>query len=96
MPILIRWVLILLLFAFVVYVFKAIARLVFNLRATARDILKIRDQMSGKPISGTEMIRCASCGAFVHALEAITISKGKSRISFCSRECLQAHMRISA
>jgi hypothetical protein len=89
---LIRWVLILLLFAFVVYVFKAIARFIFNLQGATRDIRKIREQKSG----GAEMIRCAGCGAFVHALEAVTISKGKNRQSFCSRECLQSHMRISA
>jgi hypothetical protein len=93
-PFIFRWVLILILFAFVVYIFKAIARFIFNLRGVARG--KIREQMRGRPISGAEMIRCTGCGAFVHSLEAVTISKGKNRRSFCSRECLQSHMRVSA
>lgn len=96
MPFLIRWVLVLLLFAFVVYVFKAGARLIFNLRGAARDIRNIREQMSGRPIAGAEMIRCARCGAFVDAREVVTVSKGKNRLSFCSRECLQSHIRVSA
>ena len=26
----------------------------------------------------------------------VTVSKGKNRLNFCSRECLQSHMRVTA
>lgn len=96
MTFLFRCILILLVFAFVVYVFKAIARLSFNLRGTVKDLRKLREQINGRSQTGAEMVRCAACGAFVYAREAVMISQGKSRQSFCSRECMQAHARVKS
>lgn len=91
MSFILRCVLILLIFAFIVYVMKAIARLSHHLRGTIKDVKEIRER-AGRPAASAEMVRCASCGAFVSSRDAVTISsRGRSQI-FCSRDCAQAHI----
>ena len=85
-----RFVLILLVFAFVVYVLKAIARLSHHLRGTIRDVKEIREKVS--PAVSANMIRCISCGAFVSARDAVTISSRNRSQTFCSNECARAHV----
>ncbi|MEY3283597.1 MAG: hypothetical protein RIR86_1610 [Acidobacteriota bacterium] len=76
-------------FAFVVYVLKAIARLRFFVNGTMGDVRRLRDQIQG----GAEMVRCSACGAFVTAHEAVTLRSSKSKETFCSTECLQKNVR---
>jgi hypothetical protein len=85
-----RFVLILLVFAFVVYVLKAIARLSHHLRGTIRDVKDIREKMS--PAVSANMVRCLSCGAFVSARDAVTISSPNRSQTFCSSQCARAHV----
>ena len=85
-----RFVLVLLVFAFVVYVLKAIARLSHHLRGTIRDVKEIREKVS--PTVSANMVRCLSCGAFVSARDAVTISSRNRSQSFCSSECARAHV----
>jgi hypothetical protein len=85
-----RFVLVLLVFAFVVYVLKAIARLSHHLRGTIRDVREIREKMS--PGVSANMVRCLSCGAFVSARDAVTISSRNRSQTFCSSECARAHV----
>ena len=85
-----KFVLILLVFAFVVYVLKAIARLSHHLRRTIRDVNEIREKVS--PAVSANMIRCISCGAFVSARDAVTISSRNRSQTFCSNECARAHV----
>jgi hypothetical protein len=87
-----RCVLILVVFAFVVYVLKAITRLSHHLRVTIRDVKEIREKVSGGAAASADMVRCASCGAFVSARDAVTLtSRNKSQI-FCSSECARSHI----
>jgi hypothetical protein len=95
-----RAVLILLIFSFIVYVLKAIARLSFNVRKTVRDVRAMRDGIntasgarSKKKAISTEMVRCAACGAFVAADEAVTLSSRHRAAMFCSRDCIEAHIK---
>jgi hypothetical protein len=85
-----KFVLILLVFAFVVYVLKAIARLSHHLRGTIRDMKEIREKVS--PAVSANMVRCISCGAFVSARDAVTISSRNRSQTFCSNECARAHV----
>jgi MoxR-like ATPase len=85
-----RFVLILLVFAFVVYVLKAIARLSHHLRGTIRDVREIREKMS--PAVSANMVRCLSCGAFVSPRDAVTVSYRNNSQTFCSSECARAHV----
>ena len=85
-----RFVLILLVFAFVVYVLKAIARLSHHLRGTIRDVKEIRERMP--TATSANMVRCLSCGAFVSARDAVTVSSRNSSQTFCSSECARAHV----
>jgi hypothetical protein len=85
-----KFVLILLVFAFVVYVLKAIARLSHHLRGTIRDVKEIREKVS--PAVSANMVRCISCGAFVSARDAVTISSRNRSQTFCSNECARAHV----
>ncbi len=94
-----RAILILIIFSFVVYVMKAIARLSLNVRKTVRDVRSLREQVNTGPRAtrpkavSAEMVRCAACGAFVASRDAMTISsKGRSTV-FCSPECMQAHVK---
>jgi hypothetical protein len=86
----IRAVLILLLFCFVVYVIKSIARLSHRLRGAVKDVQSLRDQISGRPKASAEMVRCAACGAFVSSRDAVTVSSRNAARSFCSKECARA------
>ncbi|MFN0124210.1 MAG: hypothetical protein ACKV2V_27235 [Blastocatellia bacterium] len=105
MTFILRAVLILLLFSFVVYVLKTLARVAFNVRKTLRDVRSLRDQMNDQMGAGqaagrasgrssarvsAEMVKCIRCGAFVSATEALRVSgKGKPEF-YCSRECMRA------
>ena len=91
-----KLILALFVFAFIVYVFKALARLRFHLRGTVKDVQKMREQMKGRAANSSEMVRCQACGAFVASGEALTLAEGKRRQSFCSRACLQAHARMTS
>ncbi len=85
-------VLILLVFSFVVYVMKAIARLSNHLRGAIKDVKEIREQKGGRPVASAEMAPCAQCGAFISARDAVTVSsRGGSRV-FCSSDCARAHI----
>jgi hypothetical protein len=86
-----------LLFAFVVYVFKMIARLSHRVRATITDVNKLREVMQsvaggvgGRPQAvSAEMVKCETCGAFVAAKEALAVSQKQRKQFFCSRECMR-------
>ncbi len=89
-----------LVFAFVVYVFKMIARLAFKVRATVTDVNKLKEAMraagqavggQGRPTVSAEMVRCKECGSFVAAKEAVVVSVSQRKETFCSRECMQKH-----
>jgi hypothetical protein len=86
---------ILFLFAFVVYVLKAITRLSSNVRKTAKDLTKMRDQIAMRQPGSTEMIRCAACGAFVSPRDAVQVSSGGRAQRFCSYECVQTHAKTA-
>lgn len=87
-----KCVLILFVFAFVVYVLKAIARLSHRLRATIREVTEIGEKVSGRGGVSANMIRCFSCGAFVSARDAVTITSRNRSQNFCSSECARAHI----
>lgn len=93
MGFIIKCVLILIVFSFVVYVMKAITRLSAHLRGTIKDVKTIRDQMGGKPVASADMVRCASCGAFVASRDAITVSARNRAQVYCSHECISAHAK---
>ena len=90
MTIILKFVAILFFFAFAVYVFKAITRLSFNLRKTAKEINQMRDQMGGRSgtVNSTAMLRCVACGAFVSTKDAKQIVSGGNAQTYCSDECL--------
>jgi hypothetical protein len=85
-----RCVLILLAFAFVVYVIKSIARLSFSLRGAIKDFQNLREEVSGRPVANTEMVRCAACGSFITLRDAVSVSSRKTARHFCSPECMRA------
>ncbi|MGE0126501.1 MAG: hypothetical protein AB7U82_00225 [Blastocatellales bacterium] len=87
-----RCLFILLAFAFIVYVLKAIARLTHHLRGTIKDVKDIREKVSGRPVASADMIRCLNCGAFVSSRDAVTISSSARSRAFCSDECARAHI----
>ncbi len=90
MSFIIRCVLILLAFAFIVYVFKSIARLSHRLRGTIKDFQNLREEVSGRAVANTEMVQCAACGAFVMSRDAVSVSSRKSARTFCSPECMRS------
>ena len=87
-----RCLLVLLAFAFIVYVLKAIARLSHHLRRTINDVKEIREKASGRSRATEDMIRCLSCGAFVSSRDAVTISSRNRSKVFCSNSCARAHI----
>ncbi len=90
-----RFVLILVVFSFVVYVFKAISRLSLHLRGTAREVDQIRDRLRQSASVSAEMVRCQSCGAFVATADAVQLRMGKQSLTYCSEPCLKRH-RVGA
>jgi hypothetical protein len=91
-------VLILFIFAFVVYVLKALARFKHDLRRAKREARQSRGQDGGQTgltdtARSTAMLRCAACGAFVAAREAVTLSTAGHSQAFCSHECLRVHAK---
>ncbi len=86
-------VVILLIFAFVVYVLKMISRLSLHVRKTAKELTQMRDQATTRQPKSTEMIRCAACGAFVAPRDAVQVTSGGRGQMFCSYECLQTHAK---
>ena len=86
-------VVILLIFAFVVYVLKMISRLSLHVRKTAKELGKMRDQATTRQPKSTEMIRCAACGAFVAPRDAVQVTSSGRGQMFCSYECLQTHAK---
>ncbi len=90
-----RIIVILFIFAFVVYVLKMIARLRFSVRNTAKELNKMREQATTRQGKSTEMIRCAACGAFVAAQDAVRISSSGRAQTFCSHECLHTHAKTA-
>ena len=90
MGFLFRLILFVLIFSFIVYVLKMIVRLGHNLRATMKDVTKMREALAGRPQVSAEMVRCHSCGSFVAANEALSLSAGQAKQHYCSRKCLTA------
>ncbi|HKQ74388.1 MAG TPA: hypothetical protein VJ810_11915 [Blastocatellia bacterium] len=88
----IRCLLILFAFAFIVYVLKAIARLSHRLRGTISDVKEIREKASGRGRTTEDMVRCLSCGAFISLRDAVTISSRNKSQAFCSSACARAHI----
>jgi hypothetical protein len=93
-----KGVLILFIFAFVVYVLKAIARLKQDLHRAKQEARRSRADGDGQTglankSRSTSMLRCAACGAFVAAREAVTLSTGGRSQAFCSHECLRVHAK---
>ena len=94
MGFILKFVVILFIFAFVVYVLKAAVRLSHNLRSATKELLQMRDAPGQRgPIGSTQMVRCAACGSFVAARDALNLSKQGRSVSFCSTECIQAHVK---
>jgi hypothetical protein len=91
--VILKAVLILFIFAFVVYVLKRLARLSFNARNTAKELSKMREQVATRQGKNTEMLRCAACGAFVAAQDAVKVSSGGRAQTFCSHECLHTRAK---
>ncbi|HMV50238.1 MAG TPA: hypothetical protein PLD20_10155 [Blastocatellia bacterium] len=92
MGFIIKCVLVLLVFSFIVYVLKAITRLSAHLRATVKDVKHLRTQGGSVP-AGADMVRCVACGAFVSSRDAITLSARNRAQAFCSHECVAAHAK---
>ena len=89
-----RIVIILIVFCFIVYVLKAIARLSFHLQGTIKEVRKMSEQLTGqRQPANAEMVRCAACGAFVSSRDAVTLSSRGRVQTFCSNECIQAHVK---
>jgi hypothetical protein len=92
----IRCLIILFVFAFIVYVLKAIARLSHRLRGTINDVREIREKASGRGRTtqqpSEDMVRCLSCGAFVSLRDAVTISSRNKSQAFCSSACARTHI----
>jgi hypothetical protein len=88
-----RAVAILIVFCFVVYVMKAIARLSFRVQNAVKDVRQMRQQLDERGGTSAEMIRCAACGSFVSARDAVTLSSRGLAQTFCSKECIQAHVK---
>lgn len=93
MGFILRFVLILLVFSFIVYVMKAITRLRSHLRAAVKDVRSLREQMGGQPNASAEMVRCVACGSFVSVRDAATVSVRGRAQTFCSNDCLISHAR---
>ena len=87
-----KFVLALFIFAFIVYVLKAIARLIHHLRRTINDLKELREKASERSRPTEDMIRCLSCGAFVSSRDAVTISSRNRSQVFCSNACARAHI----
>ena len=94
MSFILKAVAILIIFCFVVYVLKAISRISFRLQNTVKDVRQMREQLGGRPTTvNAEMVRCLACGAFVAAGDAVTISARGRAQTFCSKECIRAHVK---
>ena len=87
-----KFVIILIVFSFIVYVMKAISRMSAHLRRTVKDVKSLREQMGGQT-GAADMVRCSGCGAFVSARDAATVSVRGRTQSFCSHDCLMAHAK---
>jgi len=87
-----RFVIILFIFAFIVYVFKMLARLSFRLRGTISDVQKLREQVTGRPVASADMERCSACGAFISSRDAVSISSRNTVRIFCSAECMRSQV----
>jgi hypothetical protein len=93
--VILKAVIILFIFAFVVYVLKMIARLSFNVRNTAKELNKMREQGVTRQPKSTEMIRCIACGSFVAPRDAVQVTSGGRVQTFCSHDCLQARAKTA-
>ena len=91
MSFILRLVLILIVFSFVVYVLKAISRLSFRLRGTMREVSRMRDRMPDPGTVSAEMVRCESCGAFVSRRDSVQLRVRNQSLSYCSELCLKTH-----
>jgi hypothetical protein len=89
----IKLVIALIIFAFVVYVLKALARINHHVRKTVREIRRLQElQPDAQPVSA-EMVRCAGCGAFIAPQDAVSVTARHHAQFYCSRACLKAHAR---
>jgi len=94
MSFILRLVVLLIVFSFVVYVFKAIRGLSFHVRGTMKDLRSIRERLGDQTAGGgevsAEMVRCLHCGAFVSSRDAISLRAGGRSSYFCSEQCLKS------
>lgn len=95
MTFILKAVVVLLIFAFVVYVLKMISRLSVHVRKTAKELNIMRDQTASRQPASTEMIRCVACGAFIAPRDAVQVTSGGRAQRFCSHECLQTHAKTA-
>lgn len=88
MSFVLRLVLVLIVFSFVIYVFKAIRRWSAHLRGTVREVGQMRDRMRESEKVSAEMVRCQTCGAFVATSDAVQLRLGGESHTYCSEACL--------
>jgi hypothetical protein len=86
-----KLVVLLLVFSFVVYVLKAIARFSQNLRRIKSEIQQMRNPAMGGGKVSAEMVRCASCGTFVASGDAVQLRVRNRSQTYCSEVCLKKH-----
>lgn len=87
-----RGLLILFLFALIVYVMKAIARLRFNLSGTMRDVRNLRDRIEDPRRTSRDAVRCTSCGTFLDRREALVLRTAGAERTFCSKQCINSNL----
>lgn len=89
-----RIIIILIVFSLVIFLLRRMARLSLQVHGTLKEVREIKNKLGQKPSpTGTDMVRCLACGSFVSAHEAVTLfAQGRSQ-SFCSHECIKAHVK---
>jgi len=94
MSLIFRLVILLIVFSFVVYVFKAIRRLTLHLKGTMKDLRGIRERIDDRAWQAgevsAEMVRCLHCSAFVSSRDAISLRASGRMSYFCSEQCLKS------
>lgn len=89
MSFIVKAVVVLLIFSFIVYVLKAISRLSFRLRGTVREVGQIRDRMLRREAVSAEMIRCEACKAFVSTQDSVQLKLRNRLVTYCSERCMR-------
>ncbi|MBX3279739.1 MAG: hypothetical protein KF868_17185 [Acidobacteria bacterium] len=89
MTFILKLVVLLIVFSFVVYVLKAISRFSANLRRIKNEVQQMRNPSARGGAVSAEMVRCATCGTFVSASDAVQLRIRKRAQTFCSEDCMQ-------